>query len=155
MHSNMVSNIKSVKEVTPFSDGEKALSFLPLNHSFERMVFFSYLAFGIHIHYAENLEAIGENLKEVQPFCFTTVPRLLEKVYEKIMAKGNELTGFKRKLFFWSIDLGIQYEIGGGKGWWYNFKLSIARKLVFSKLASYCQCRASHMLARCPRRFRR
>ena len=132
-HLNIVSNVKSVKEVTPFADQEKALSFLPLNHSFERMVFYSYLAFGIHIHYAENLEVIGENLKEVQPFCFTTVPRLLEKVYEKIMAKGNELTGFKRKLFFWSMDLGAQYNIGESNGFWYDFKLGIARKLVFSK----------------------
>lgn len=132
-HKNVVSNIKSVQEVTPFSEGESALSFLPLNHSFERMVFYSYLAFGVHIHYAENLETIGENLKEVKPHCFTTVPRLLEKVYEKIMAKGNELTGFKRKLFFWSMDLGAQYQLGGGNSAWYNFQLSIARKLVFSK----------------------
>ncbi|MCW5909025.1 MAG: long-chain fatty acid--CoA ligase [Chitinophagales bacterium] len=132
-HKNIVSNIQSVQQVTPFSERQRSLSFLPLCHSFERMVFFSYLAFGIHIHYAENLETIGENLKEVKPYCFTTVPRLLEKVYEKIMAKGNELTGFKRKLFFWSIDLGAQYELGGNKGWWYNFKLGIARKLVFSK----------------------
>lgn len=132
-HKNIVSNIKSVQQVTVFAEGEKSLSFLPLNHSFERMVFYSYLAFGIHIHYAESLELIGENLKEVQPYCFTTVPRLLEKVYEKIMAKGNELTGLKRKLFFWSIDLGSQYKVGEDNGWWYNFKLSIARKLVFSK----------------------
>lgn len=132
-HKNIVSNIKSVKEVTPFSDGEKALSFLPLNHSFERMVFFSYMAFGIHIHYAESLETIADNLKEVQPFCFTTVPRLLEKVYEKIMAKGNELTGFKRKLFFWSMDLGAKYNLGGDNGPWYNLQLAIARQLVFSK----------------------
>ncbi len=132
MHRNMVSNIRSVKQVTPFGEGEKALSFLPLNHSFERIVFFSYMAFGVHIHYAESLETIGENLKEVQPYCFTTVPRLLEKVYEKIMAKGNELTGFKRKLFFWSINLGAQYELGGN-GLWYKIKLAIARKLVFSK----------------------
>ncbi len=133
MHRNMVSNIKSVQEVTPFADGEKALSFLPLNHSFERIVFFSYLAYGIHIHYAESLEAIGDNLKEVKPYCFTTVPRLLEKVYEKIMAKGSELTGFKRKLFFWSIDLGSQYQIGGGNSIFYKIQLGIARKLVFSK----------------------
>ncbi len=132
-HKNIVSNIKSVQEVTPFADGESALSFLPLNHSFERMVFYSYMAFGIHIHYAESLELIGENLKEVKPYCFTTVPRLLEKVYEKIMAKGNELTGFKRKLFFWSMDLGSRYELGGGNSAWYNLQLSIARKLVFSK----------------------
>ena len=132
-HKNIVSNIKSVQEVTPFADGESALSFLPLNHSFERMVFYSYMAFGSHIHYAESLELIGENLKEVKPYCFTTVPRLLEKVYEKIMAKGNELTGIKRKLFFWSMDLGSRYELGGGNSAWYNFQLSIARKLVFSK----------------------
>ncbi len=132
-HQNIVSNIKSVRAVTPFGHGEKALSFLPLCHSFERMVFYSYTSYGIHISYAENLETIGENLKEVKPYCFTTVPRLLEKVYEKIMAKGNELTGFKKKLFFWSLDLGAQYEIGKNKGWWYHFKLGIARKLVFSK----------------------
>lgn len=132
-HKNIVSNIKSVKEVTPFTEGEKSLSFLPLCHSFERMVFYSYLSKGLHLHYAESLETIGENLKEVKPYCFTTVPRLLEKVYEKIMEKGNALTGFKRNLFFWSIDLGLQFEIGVNQGWWYNFKLGIARKLVFSK----------------------
>src|SRR5215208_7065608 len=101
--------MKSVPEVPPCHDGEKALSFLPLNRSFERMVFFGYLAFGIRLQYAESLQSIGENLKEVQPYCFTTVPRLLEKVYEKIMAKGNDLQGFKRKLFFWSVDLGLQF----------------------------------------------
>ncbi len=132
-HKNMVSNIQSVKSITPFTPNEKSLSFLPLCHSFERMVFYCYLSQGVHIHYAENLETIGENLKEVQPYCFTTVPRLLEKVYEKIMEKGNALTGFKRKLFFWSIDLGLQYEIGKPRGAWYMFKLGIARKLVFSK----------------------
>lgn len=132
-HNNIVSNIKSVEEVTPFAERKRSLSFLPLCHSFERMVFFSYMAFGIHIHYAESLETIGENLKEVRPYCFTTVPRLLEKVYEKIMAKGNDLTGFKRKLFFWSIDLGANYQLGGGNGFFYNIQLSIARKLVFSK----------------------
>jgi long-chain acyl-CoA synthetase len=132
-HKNIVSNLLSVREVTPFAEGEKALSFLPLCHSFERVVFFAYLSYDIHIHYAENLETIGENLKEVSPYCFTTVPRLLEKVYEKIMEKGNALTGFKRKLFFWSIDLGLQYELGVDQGFWYNFQLSIARKLVFSK----------------------
>ena len=132
-HKNLVSNIHSVKEVTPFTEAEKALSFLPLCHSFERIVFYSYLAKGVHIHYAENLETIGENLKEVQPYCFTTVPRLLEKVYEKIMEKGTALEGFKRKLFFWAIDLGLQYELGKDLGWWYNFRLAIARKLIFSK----------------------
>jgi long-chain acyl-CoA synthetase len=132
-HKNIVSNIKSVKQSIPFGEGEKALSFLPLCHSFERMVFYAYLSYGIHINYAESLETIGENLKEVKPYCFTTVPRLLEKVYDKIMAKGAELTGIKKKLFFWAIDVGLQYEIGKNKGMWYNLKLAIARKLIFSK----------------------
>jgi long-chain acyl-CoA synthetase len=132
-HLNIVSNLTSVTKIVPFKEGEKALSFLPLCHSFERAVFYAYTLMGIHIHYAENLETIGENLKEVQPYCFTTVPRLLEKVYEKIMAKGNELTGFKRKLFFWSMDLGARYELGEDQGLVYNLQLAIARKLVFSK----------------------
>ena len=132
-HKNIVSNIKSVKQVTPFMEGESSLSFLPLCHSFERITFYAYLSKAIHIHYAETLETIAENLKEVHPYCFTTVPRLLEKVYEKIMEKGNALEGFKRKLFFWSIDLGLQYELGKDQGPWYKFKLGIARKLVFSK----------------------
>jgi long-chain acyl-CoA synthetase len=132
-HKNLVSNIKSVKEVTPFMEGAKSLSFLPLCHSFERITFYSYMSKGIHIHYAENLETIAENLKEVHPYCFTTVPRLLEKVYERIMEKGNALEGFKRKLFFWSVDLGLQYQLGKNMGAWYKFKLGIARKLVFSK----------------------
>jgi long-chain acyl-CoA synthetase len=132
-HKNLVSNLHGVIKTSPLMEGEKSLSFLPLCHSFERIVFYSYLAFGIHLHYAENLETIAENLKEVQPYCFTTVPRLLEKVYERIMEKGNALEGFKRKLFFWSIDLGLEYELGQDKGFWYNFRLGIARKLVFSK----------------------
>lgn len=132
-HNNIVSNIDGVRQVTPFDPGKRTLSFLPLCHSFERMVFYAYLSFGMHVHYAENLETIGENLKEIKPFTFTTVPRLLEKVYEKIMAKGVELTGFKKKLFFWAIDLGLQYKIGESNALWYSFQLNIARKLVFSK----------------------
>lgn len=132
-HKNIVSNIDGVRQVTPFDPGKRTLSFLPLCHSFERMVFYAYLSFGMHVHYAENLETIGENLKEIKPFTFTTVPRLLEKVYEKIMAKGVELSGFKKKLFYWAIDLGLQYKIGGSNGLWYSFQLNIARKLVFSK----------------------
>jgi long-chain acyl-CoA synthetase len=132
-HKNLVSNIKSVKEVTPFTAGKNSLSFLPLCHSFERIVFYSYLSKGIHIHYAENLETIADNLKEVKPYCFTTVPRLLEKVYERIMERGNALEGFKRKLFFWSIELGLKYELGKKQGLWYDLQLFIARKLVFSK----------------------
>ncbi len=132
-HQNIVSNLTGISQVLPFLERERALSFLPLCHSFERTVFFAYLMIGIHIYYAESLETIGENLQEVKPYCFTTVPRLLEKVYEKIMAKGNALSGFKKKLFFWSIALGEQYELGVHQGFCYQLKLYIARLFVFSK----------------------
>ena len=132
-HYNMVNNLKATDAILPFGGGQKALSFLPLCHIYERISFFAYLKNGIHIHYAENMETIPENLKEVHPFVFTTVPRLLEKVYEKIMEKGNELTGLKRKLFDWSLELGTRYELNKDLGIWYRIQLAIARKLVFTK----------------------
>lgn len=132
-HLNIVSNLKGVSEVVPLVENEKSLSFLPLCHSFERMVFFAYMMMDIHVYYAESLDTIGDNLKEVQPYCFTTVPRLLEKVYEKILERGNELEGFKKKLFFWSLKLGEQYKLGESQGLFYTIQLAIARKLVFSK----------------------
>lgn len=132
-HENILSNVSGVKAVISFEPGKRALSFLPLCHSFERMVFYTYLSFGMHIHYAENLETIGENLKEVQPFCFTTVPRLLEKVYEKIMTKGADLKGVKKKLFDWAITIGQRYTVGQNKSILYRIQLFIARKLIFSK----------------------
>ena len=132
-HNNLVSNLKAIQTLLPFLPGTKSLSFLPLCHSFERIVFYAYLSNAVHIHYAESLETIGENLKEVQPYCFTTVPRLLEKVYEKIMEKGIQLTGVKKKLFFWAVKLGLQYELNKNMGFFYDLQLSIARKLIFSK----------------------
>jgi|APTNR8051073442_1049403.scaffolds.fasta_scaffold00005_280 long-chain acyl-CoA synthetase len=132
-HQNIMSNVRSVMQVLPLGGGRKTLSFLPLCHSFERTVFYVYMTFGIHISYAENLDTLVENLKDVKPYCFTTVPRLLEKVYEKIMAKGATLRGIKKNLFYWSIALGEKYRIGEHSGWWYNIKLAIARTLVFSK----------------------
>lgn len=134
-HENLVSCVFLSKESFPFEDAPqtKVLSFLPLNHIFEKCVSYIYMFSGISIYYAESLETIGENLKEVQPDGFTTVPRLLEKVYEKIMAKGNELTGIKRKLFYWSVELGEKYDNLVDGGIIYNAKLAIARKLVFSK----------------------
>lgn len=134
-HSNIVSNIFYSKASFPFEDAPqtKTLSFLPLNHIFEKMITYLYLFSGISIYYAESMDTIGENIKEVKPDGFTTVPRLLEKVYEKIMAKGNELTGIKRKLFYWSVSLAEQYDNQKDLGWAYNMKLGIARKLVFSK----------------------
>lgn len=135
-HHNVVSNVLSILDCV-FADigvgGQRALSFLPLNHIFERMVTYIYLFGSTSIYYAEDLDSIGNNLKEVKPQMFSTVPRLLEKVYEKILAKADELTGIKRKLFFWALGLAQKFEINKNLGWWYNFQLAIANKLVFSK----------------------
>jgi len=134
-HSNIVSNVFFSKASFPFPDQPqtKVLSFLPLNHIFEKMVSYIYLFSGISIYYAESLETIADNLREIKPDGFTTVPRLLEKVYEKIMAKGNELSGIKKSLFAWSVALGLKYDNRTPPGGLYSLKLSIARKLVFSK----------------------
>lgn len=134
-HKNICSNVKFSKESFPFHDSpdKKVLSFLPLNHIFEKTCTYIYLFSGISIYYAESLDTIGENLKEIKPDGFTTVPRLLEKVFEKIMAKGGELTGTKRKLFFWAVDLAEKYDNRVSGGVWYNMQLAIANKLIFSK----------------------
>jgi long-chain acyl-CoA synthetase len=134
-HRNIVSNVFFSKASFPFPDQPqtKVLSFLPLNHIFEKMVSYIYLFSGISIYYAESLETIADNLREIKPDGFTTVPRLLEKVYEKIMAKGNELSGIKKSLFAWSVALGLKYDNRTPPGGLYSLKLSIARKLVFSK----------------------
>jgi long-chain acyl-CoA synthetase len=133
-HRNIVSNVLNSVKSFPFEEkpNGKALSFLPLNHIFERMVSYIYIQSGISIYYAESLDTIGENLKEVKPTLFCTVPRLLEKTYEKIMAKGAELTGIKKKLFNWAVALGIEYK-ESNNGVLYNLQLAIARKLIFSK----------------------
>lgn len=134
-HKNIVSNVLNSVKSFPFEEriNAKSLSFLPLNHIFERMVSYIYINSGISIYYAESLETIGDNLKEIQPNLFCTVPRLLEKVYEKIMAKGAELTGVKRKLFDWAVALGDEYDVQKNQGIWYNLQLTIANKLIFSK----------------------
>jgi len=111
----------------------KALSFLPLCHIYERTGSFCFIYMGISIYYAESMEAIGENLKEVQPHIFNTVPRLLEKVYDKIISKGYELTGVKKSLFFWALNLGLKYEPNKNQGAWYNFQLKMANKIIFIK----------------------
>ena len=134
-HKNILSNVISSTEVFAefCSPGDRALSFLPLNHIFERMVTYIYLFNGVSVWYAENLEMIGTNLKEVQPSVFTTVPRLLEKVYERIMGRGQELNGLKKKLFFWAVDVGSKYEVGTNQGVLYNAELALANKLIFNK----------------------
>jgi long-chain acyl-CoA synthetase len=132
-HKNILSNVMDSIPCFPPGENMKALSFLPLNHIFERMVSFLYLFKGTSIFFAESMETIGDNLKEVKPQLFTTVPRLLEKVYEKIMHKGEELTGVKRKLFFWAHGLATKFEINKNQGFFYNLQLSIANKIIFKK----------------------
>lgn len=132
-HRNILSNVMDCMTCFPPGENMRSLSFLPLNHIFERMVTYLYLFRGTSIYYAESLETIGDNLKEVQPHMFTTVPRLLEKVYDKIMQKGSELSGVKKKLFFWAHGLAEKFEINKDLGAWYNMQLSLANKLIFSK----------------------
>lgn len=132
-HQNIVSNVLASMPCLPSVDKMRALSFLPLNHILERMVSYLYLFSGTTIFYAESLETVGENLKEVKPHFFTTVPYLLEKVYEKIMATGNALTGIKRKLFQWAHDLATRFEINKKAGLAYTIQLALANKIVFSK----------------------
>lgn len=132
-HNNIVSNILGVCNTLPLSSEHRTLSFLPLCHIFERTVTYTYFYKGSSIYYAESMETIGENLKEVKPHFFTTVPRLLEKVYDKIVNTGHGLTGIKKTLFFWALDLGLKYDNKGNNGAFYNFQMGIARKLIFSK----------------------
>ncbi|MFM7747464.1 MAG: AMP-dependent synthetase/ligase [Bacteroidota bacterium] len=132
-HDNIMSNLLAAAVRVPCKAGDKSLSFLPLNHIYERMLTYMMMYSSIGIHYAESMETIGENLKEIKPQVFSTVPRLLEKVYDKIVAKGMELTGVKRSLFFWALNLGLRYELQGANGWWYETQLKLANKLIFSK----------------------
>jgi long-chain acyl-CoA synthetase len=133
-HKNIVSNVLDSAPRIPFEAGNsRALSFLPICHIFERMILYLYQYYGVSVYFGESIDKISDNLKEVKPNVITAVPRLLEKVYDKIYAKGNELTGVKKKLFFWAIDLGLRYEPYGANGIWYEMQLKVARKLIFSK----------------------
>lgn len=133
-HQNIVSDVLMSAPRVPLRAGDtRALSFLPICHIFERMLTYLYQYYGISIYFAESIEKISDNLKEVHPHVMSVVPRLLEKVYDKIYAKGTDLTGIKKKLFFWALDLGMNYKPYNENGAWYEFKLKIARKLIFSK----------------------
>ena len=154
-HLNIVSNVLASSERLPMEVGSRTLSFLPLCHIFERMIIYLYVYKGANIYYAHSLETIGDDMREVKPHIFTAVPRLLEKVYAKILDKGKELTGIKRKLFFWAISLGERFEYYGKNGPFYEFQLAIARKLIFSKwqeaLGGEVQLAASGSAALSPR----
>jgi long-chain acyl-CoA synthetase len=133
-HKNIVSNVLDSADRIPFDTGvSRALSFLPICHIYERMVTYIYQFYGCSIYFGESIEKISDNIKEVRPSVMTGVPRLIEKVYEKIIAKGTELTGIKKKLFFWAVGVGLKYEPYGVNGFWYELQLKLARKLIFSK----------------------
>lgn len=132
-HKNILSNVFGGYKCLPIKKDGRALSFLPLNHVYERMVTYLYIYAGVPVYFAESMDTIGENIREVHPYIFATVPRLLEKVYEKIMAKGKQLKGIKKKLFFWAISVGARYEPYSTKSFGYNIQLALAQKLVFSK----------------------
>jgi len=133
-HKNIVSNAVNSATRLPLEEKESvAISFLPVCHIYERMLLYMYQYTGVSIYFAESIDKISENLKEVKPDVMSAVPRLLEKVYDKIIAKGTALEGIKKKLFYWAVELGLEWEPYGQNGWWYETKLKVARKLIFSK----------------------
>ncbi|TGV02673.1 AMP-dependent synthetase/ligase [Flavivirga rizhaonensis] len=132
-HNNIVSNVLSAQLKFPLKQGERALSFLPICHIFERVFLYLYQFGSIETYFAESMDKIGDNAKEIKPATMTVVPRLIEKVYDKIIAKGTELTGIKKMLFFWAVEVGVKFEPYKKNGPWYELKLAIARKLIFKK----------------------
>jgi|TARA_B110000977_G_scaffold42443_2_gene57370 long-chain acyl-CoA synthetase len=133
-HANIVSNVLASERYVPLANGkDKALSFLPVCHIFERMILYLYQYCGTEIYFAEGLEQLTDNAQDIKPNVMTAVPRLYEKIYDKIILKGETLTGIKKILFFWAVNLGLRYEPYGANGWWYEKQLSVARKLIFSK----------------------
>ncbi len=132
-HKNIVSNLNGIKELFDFGPEDRTLSFLPISHVFERTINYYFQSVGVSIYYAENLGTISANLKEVEPSIFIAVPRVLEKIYDKIIGVGKDLKGLKKQLFFWAVNLGLRFEFDRKNGWFYHVKLAIASKLIFSK----------------------
>jgi len=153
-HNNILSNVVASATRFPVDHSARCISFLPMSHIYERMLMYLYMYKGVGIHFQESLDDLGDRIREVEPDVFTAVPRLLEKIYDKIVAKGDDLTGVKRSLFFWALELGHRYEVHG-RSPWYNLQLAIARKLIFSKwqaaLGGKCRLVASGSAALQPR----
>lgn len=153
-HNNILSNVESSAPRLPVERGARAISFLPLCHIYERMLMYLYQRAGMQVRFQETLDELGARIKEARPHVFTAVPRLLEKIYDAILSKGEALTGVKRRLFFWALDLGERYEVHG-RSWWYDVQLGLARKLIFSKwreaLGGEVVCVASGSAALQPR----
>ena len=132
-HLNLVSNFTESSVIHPLGAEAKVLSFLPLSHIYERTLTYHFQYKGVSIYYAENMGRLMENLNEIKPDIIAVVPRLLERIFDKIISKGKELKGLKKMIFFWAVNLGLRYELNGANGWFYELQLSIANKLVFSK----------------------
>jgi long-chain acyl-CoA synthetase len=155
-HQNIVTNVLAAKKRVPLTDGEDiALSFLPICHIFERMILYLYQYCGVSIYFAESIEKLAENAQEIKPNIMTAVPRLYEKIYDKIILKGETLGGVKKILFFWAVNLGLKYKPYRENGWWYEKQLSLARKLIFTKwqaaLGGELKCMVSGSAALQPR----
>lgn len=132
-HKNIVSNVKDCLQLIPIQPREVVLSFLPLSHVFERTINYVYFAGGISVYFADGLETISEHLQDIKPNYFTTVPRLLERVFEKIIKKGKLLHGFKKQLFFWAVNFAEKTAVGKQLSFSEQAKLALANRLVFSK----------------------
>lgn len=132
-HHNIISNVHAIAPIPNVGSEGKAISYLPLCHIYERMINYIWQYLGISIYYAESLATIADNIKEIRPEVVSTVPRLLEKIYDKIILTGRKQKGIKRKIFFWANKIALRYDVNVDQGWWYNKKLNLARKLVLNK----------------------
>jgi long-chain acyl-CoA synthetase len=132
-HKNIMSNVYAISQIYDFNHTHRTLSFLPISHVFERTINYYFQSVGVSIYYAESMGTIAENLREVKPHVFISVPRLLERTYDKIIGKGRDLHGIRKQVFFWAVNLGMKYKIPDTNSMFYKFKLKIADKLVFSK----------------------
>ncbi|MCX6241446.1 MAG: long-chain fatty acid--CoA ligase [Bacteroidetes bacterium] len=132
-HNNLISNFKACAHIPPFGEEARAISYLPLCHVYERMLNYVYQYDGISIYYAENIGTITDNMKDVHPRILSTVPRLLEKIYDRLVATGRKLKGPKSWIFWWAFHLALRYELDGANGWFYELKRRFYDRLVYSK----------------------
>jgi long-chain acyl-CoA synthetase len=133
-HANIINQILNLKQ-TPAPWSKTAFSFLPLCHAYERMLVFLYQYLGMSVYYAQNLGTIGDNIKEVKPTMMSAVPRMLDKIYDKIYTSGNNMPTFSKMIFRWAIKLATQYKIQDyERTWYYNLKHKIADRLVYAKI---------------------
>lgn len=132
-HKNILSNIEGICKTFNFGAEDSALSFLPVSHIFERTIDYYFQYQGVSIYYAENMGTIANNLKEIRPTVFIAVPRVIERVYDRIIGKGKDLKGIKKRLFFWAVNLGLQFDFNRKRDFFYQLQLKIANKIIFSK----------------------